>query len=65
MALTRWNPSGEIFFFGGEMDPIFEDYLAQALDECPEDQENRYEFSFSQDEQELKQRVLIVSMAVP
>jgi hypothetical protein len=36
MALTRWNPDEDILYIGGEMDPIFEEYLAQALNEWPE-----------------------------
>jgi hypothetical protein len=35
MALTRWNPSNDTLFLDHEMDPIFEDNLASALNELP------------------------------
>jgi hypothetical protein len=38
MALTRWNPFNETLFLEHEMDPIFEDKLAQILNEPAEDQ---------------------------
>jgi hypothetical protein len=44
MALTRWNPFDETFFFGNEMDPVYEDNLARVLNEPCEEQEKELEY---------------------
>jgi hypothetical protein len=62
MALTRWNPSGEMIYLGQEMDPVYEDSLAQALNEFGENQTSLD--PVEEDRQEWIERVVVKAFPV-
>lgn len=63
MALTRWNPFDEGLYLRNEMDPVYEDNLARALNKWPELPKEKYVFTKDDREQHPRERVFI-SMAL-
>jgi hypothetical protein len=61
MGLARLTTVDDIFFFGDEMDPVYEDRLAMALDEYARDRDRQITINFQNDE-EIKGNVLVVSL---
>jgi hypothetical protein len=61
MGLTRKTSVNDIFFFGDEMDPVFEDRLALALDEYAKEIDNKNQIGFHAGE-EVKGNVLVVDL---
>jgi hypothetical protein len=61
MGLTRRNTLDDIFFFGDEMDPVYEDRLAIALDEYAKQREDRIQIGFGVEE-DIKGNVLVVKL---
>jgi hypothetical protein len=61
MGMTRMNRANDIFFFGDEMDPVFEARLAIALDEYAKLRDSQIQIGFNIDE-EIKGNVLVVKL---
>lgn len=61
MGLARVTSVDDIFFFGDEMDPIFEDRLAVALDEYAKQRDHKVQIGFRVEE-EIKGKVLVISL---